>query len=240
MARLDSQADKDEDVPPKEEMVYCGEFELRESTKEVEDEIDGTLTITDGERAASGAKPGEYIWLRVQNADGDETTVQRKLHSNGRSVTLPLKARQQIGVAPGDTVRYWIDSTPDTVSTQPDSPSPKRSQADSEEYVLDLGAGGLTYHVVDADSEDETVCGLDLSDRDVRRFSDPGDALEICAECNVRASADMSNREIVQWLADTVDEFSPSGNNPSYLTKEQLVALRDHILELRDEVERDD
>lgn len=244
MSTNDTSSHKSNEPPTKEEMVYCGEYELSSATKDVEDNIDGTLTVQEGHRAAAGAKGGDRIWVRVEH-NGDETWARRKLHSTGRSVTLPLEARKQIGLKPGDTVRYWIDLADVSREQQTaggfggggggGDPTPER---DTDPYVVDSDESGLTYHVVSEDDRDETVCGIDLADKDVNRFSDPGDVLEICADCNVRASEDMSNREIVDWFAGTIDNFpDPRDTNPSYLTKEQLVALRDNLLELREEVD---
>lgn len=235
MFENDTQRHKSEEPPSKEEMVYCGEQALNPASKDVEDGIDGTLTITDGERAATGARPGDQIWLRVQHGE-KEVYARRKLHSTGRSVTLPLTSRKQIGLKPGDKIRYWIDlADVQRKDGQIGDSNSSGEDPDHDPYVLDEGDSGLVYHAV-GDSENETVCGLDLTDRSVRRFSDPGDVLTFCSECNVRASKDMSNREIVEWLDDTIDgfELDHSKPNPSYFTKDQLAALRDHLLELRE------
>lgn len=236
MSTNDTRSYKSNEPPSKEEMVYCGEHELNTASKDVKDNIDGTLTVKDSQRAAAGAKAGEYVWLRVEQ-DGDETWARRKLHTTGRSVTLPLSERKKLGLEPGDEIRYWIDSA-ETPGRQQTTTSFQRSEDseseddDHDPYVVDKSEGGFTYHVVSEDDVDETVCGIDLTDRDINRFGDPGDVLEICADCNVRASGDMSNREIVEWLAHTVDDFpAPKDPNPSYLTKHQLAALRDHLLE---------
>lgn len=236
MSTNDTRSYKSNEPPSKEEMVYCGEHDLNTASKHVEDNIDGTLTVKDSQRAAAGAKPGDYIWIRVER-DGDETWARRKLHSTGRSVTLPLSDRKKIGLEPGDKIRYWIDFA-GTASEQKTTANYNMSQesnskgTDRDPYVVDKSESSFIYHVISDSDEDETVCGIDLAGRDANRFSDPGDVLEICTDCNVRSSGDMSNREIVEWLAHTIDGFaSPSDQNPSYLSKGQLAALRDHLLD---------
>lgn len=238
MSTNDPRSQKSTEPPSKDEMVYCGEYTLNEATKDVEDGVDGTLTIKDAERAAAGAQPGDRIWVRVES-DGKGAYARRKLHSTGRSFTLPLETRKQVGLRPGDTIKYWIDLASANREQQTIDNSESDNAAGSDPYVVDPNESGLTYHVVSEDDRDETVCGIRLDDRDVNRFSDPGDVLEICPDCNVRTSEDMSNREIVDWLAGTIADFpEPTEPNPSYLTKEQLAALRDHLLELHEEVDR--
>lgn len=237
MSTNNSHPNKTEEPPSKEEMVFCGQQTLNPASKDVEDGVDGTLTISDGERAASGANPGDEIWLRVQHED-KEIYARRKLHSTGRSVTLPLTSRKQINLKPGDKIRYWIDlADVQRENGQISDSDEPATVSEQDPYVFDESDSDLVYHTV-GDTNDETLCGLDLSERSVRQFSDPGDILTFCSECNVRSSEDMSNREIVEWLDDTVDGFNldHSKPNPSYMTKDQLVALRDHLLELREEV----
>lgn len=239
MSTYDSPADKADEPPSKEQMVYCGSREVGESSKDVEDNVDGTLSIKDGHRAATGAKPGDTIWVRV-DANGKETKARRQLHSTGRTFTLPVNNRKELDLEPGDEVEYWIAAAENLARSPSDSTQRVKSRntdetSTEERCVIIEDEGGLTYHVVSDEDEDTTVCGADLSSRSVRRFSDPGDALELCPECNVRGSEEMSNREIVEWLAETIDDFGePLDSNPSYLSKGHLVALRDHILELRD------
>jgi len=213
---------------------YCGEYTLRaeKGGKDVSDGINGTMTLRDDDMKAVGAKPGSRIRLRVKHEDKTAET-ERQIHASGRTVTFPLNERQKLGLEPGDSVEYWIKHV------EPPGEQTALSEdeeEDSQEDYIAVIAGEFTYHYVSSKTPQQTLCGRSLEDREFRVGGDPGDVFEECEECAVIRSDSVSNEQLVKWLGKQAG-FEPSDGNPAYFNKEQLLALRDHILELRQKAE---
>jgi bifunctional DNA-binding transcriptional regulator/antitoxin component of YhaV-PrlF toxin-antitoxin module len=228
-------------------MVYAGSHEMRtEEAKDVSDGINGTISLAQNITQAINAKGDSIIQVLVEFG-GQSLVIERSLHSNGKSFTIPSSARKELGLSPGDEVEIWVDlleREPKKSESKPKSKSKRRQTQktltgdDAEMQELSVWfVGDADYHYVDDEDADETNCGISLEGRDYRGpTTDPGEFLTVCPDCNVRSSKSMTNEEIVDWLADTMG-FERTGGPPSYLNKEQLVVIRDYILELQDRVD---
>lgn len=233
--------------PRKEYMTYCGQYQMRSAssdTKAGEDGINGTVVVPKSKAKAAGVSPGDDVFVLVE-ANGKTTTAERAFHKSGNTLTLPLEKRQELSLSPGDEIEFWIDSVRDDSAKSEDvtTKDEERVQATidseavehAEEYFAVIG-NSLTYHLLDSEDADETVCGVSLEDKDYRGGEDPGNILDACHDCKVCSSKPMTNEEIVDWLSVEA-EFEQAGGPPSYFNKEQLAAIRDRILELKDKAE---
>lgn len=233
--------DEDSGKAQKEYMHYAGRHQMRpEQSKDVSDNINGTVNLSESDIHAINAKENSKI--RVLAEAGDESVViERTIHSNGRSFTIPLSARKQLGLTPGSEVELWVDLVerePEEETKEVSTPETK-SKAEMEQLSVWF-VGDEFYHYVENEDAEETKCGISLDSREYRGpTEDPGEFLTVCSDCAVRSSRAMSNDEIVDWLAEHAG-FERTGGPPSYLNKDQLVALRDYILELQDQAPGDE
>lgn len=244
MSTLDTYAHKmsgESDGPSKEYMHYAGTDSLREEDgKDVSDGLNGTMTLTEGDVSAINAKAGSKIRILAE-ANGRAVVAERPLHQNARSVTLPLKKRQELGLTPGDEIEWWIELVerePDDGSSSSSSTSTNSSGAsDDMEYQCLWFIGETEFHYVEDEDAEETQCGEPLDDREYRiEPEEPSGFLTVCPECNIKDSVDMTNQEIAQWFASEAG-FDLGSGPPSYFKKEQLVALREWALDLKEQTE---
>jgi bifunctional DNA-binding transcriptional regulator/antitoxin component of YhaV-PrlF toxin-antitoxin module len=230
-----------EEGPRKEYMHYCGRASLREEdAKDVSDGLNGTMTLKDSDVSSIGGKPGSLIRILAES-NGRSVVAERKIHSNGRSVTLPLGKRRELNLDPGDEIEWWIE----LVEREPGdgSPSSSSTSATSTDTSEEMDqkclwfVGESEFHYIEDEDAEETQCGEPLDDRDYRiEDEEPSGFLTVCPECNVKESSEMTNEEIVDWFAAEAG-FDPGGGPPSYFNKEQLVILRDWALDLKERAE---
>lgn len=234
----------------KERMHYVGAPKAREATKDVADGINGSLTLTQGDLAAINAKANSRIGILAE-ANGNQATTETDVHASGNSATLPIDTRRKLDLSPGDSFHIWIqlvERTPtDTSRTTTDSqPSGSSASTDggtdsdvtSSRYGLRFSGGDLLHHVPSHEAP-ETNCGISLADReyDVSESTPQAilEILDVCPDCDLRDSHDMSVQELVQWIG-TEAGFDPDDNNsqPNYFDKSMLVSIRERFLELKD------
>ncbi|MFD1686360.1 hypothetical protein [Halobellus litoreus] len=232
----------EDDGPRKEYMHYAGTSSLREEDKkDVSDGLNGTLTLKDGDVSAINGKPGSLIRILAES-NGRSVVAERKIHSNGRSVTLPLGKRRELDLAPGDEIEWWIE----LVEREPDDGGSSSSSStsttstdtsDEMEYKCLWFVGESEFHYIEDEDAEETQCGEPLDDREYRiEDEEPTGFLTVCPECNVKESSEMTNEEIVEWFGAEAG-FDPGGGPPSYFNKEQLVKLREWALDLKERAE---
>lgn len=236
MDNTDSTTDKGCEGIDKAYMHHCKEYTLRPSTK-AQDGLNGSLPLRNRDINAIEARPGDTVCLYVE-ADGESLYTRRPIHKNGRAVTLPYKERRKLGLQEGDSVEFWIKLVE---PERPKRDEQKRLSQDQKEnsgedegtqYVWLVGRS-TRYHRLDPESSLQTLCGLDFEDKNHKITSDPGGFLEECSNCAVQSLHEASLEDLARWLADEVG-FELSGGPPSYLTKAQMVALREYILELKE------
>lgn len=232
----------------KEYMHYAGVMEAREATKEVSDGINGSLSFTNADLTAINARAKSRIAILAE-ANDNEATTETNIHANGNSATLPIDTRRELNLSPGDSVKLWIklvDRNPKDTSTSA-NPSSSTSSASTDggtnapSTPSRLGlrfSGGDKLHYIPDREENETKCGISLANKtyDVSN-STPEVLLEIlniCPDCDLRASQEMSVQELVQWIG-TETGFDPDDNNsqPNYFDKSMLVSIRERLLELK-------
>lgn len=226
------------DQPTKEDMFPCGSKEIRAETgdKDVEDGINGTITVPEKTLDAIGVGANDTIQVLVE-ANGESTTTKRGIHASGNTFTLPKDSRKEIGLKPGDEIRLWIDAT-----NEPDQAARQSSLADDgEEKSEELSVwfiGEQNFHYVASEGAEETRCGQSLESGNYRGpTDDPGGFLELCSNCAVRSSHEMTIAEIVQWLGDQAGFEMKEGGPDAFMAKDQLITLRDYIIELEEKTE---
>jgi len=228
----------EEQRPSKEDMFPCGSKEMRAETgnKDVEDGINGTVTVSEKTLDAIGVGANDRIQVLVE-ANGKSAHTERGIHASGNTFTLPMEFRKQFGLEPGDKVRLWIDSVDEDEQTARQSSLTSDEENKSEELSVWF-IGEQEYHYVSSRDADETQCGRSLQGEDHRGpTDDPGGFLDLCSDCAVRSSREMTIAEIVQWLGDKAGFEMKDGGPDAFMNKSQLVTLRDYIIELEEQAE---
>lgn len=226
-----------EDQPTKEDMFPCGTQEMRAETgKDVRDGINGTVTVSEKTLDALGVGASEQIHILVE-ANGKSAATKRKIHSSGNSFTLPLSFREKLRLEPGDTIQFWIGSVDEPKETAKQS-SLTSDEKDRSEDLSVWFVGEAEYHYVASEDAEETQCGRPLGEEDYKGpTDDPGGFLDLCSDCAVRSSREMTIAEIVQWFGDKAGFEMKEGGPDAFMNKNQLVALRDYIIELEEQAE---
>lgn len=224
-----------EKEPKKEDMWPCGPHEMKpEESKEVSDGLNGTLYLGERQLKAIKAKPGSTVRILAE-ANGRQVETKRTVHQSGNSVTLPASERRKLDLSVSDEVDVWVELIERESEDKGQSRGKSRtSDDDMDDQLYVWFIGDEVFHRVESGDADETACSLELSEREHKITEDPGGFLDLCKDCAVRSSSEMTNEEIVDWLADEA-EFEKSGGPPSYFNKGQLVALRDAFIELQDQ-----
>jgi len=226
-----------EDQPTKEDMFPCGSQEMRPETgKDVEDGINGTVTVSEKTLNAIGVGANDKVQVLVE-ANGKSASTTREIHASGNTFTLPKSFRQDLSLEPGDEIRFWIDATEEPELT-PKQSSLTSDEKDRGEDLSVWFVGEQEYHYVASEDADETQCGRSLEDGDYRGpTDDPGGFLDLCSDCAVRSSREMTIAEIIQWLGDKAGFEMKNGGPDAFMNKSQLVALRDYIIELEEQAD---
>lgn len=222
-------------------MHPCTTFELR-NDKTAGDGLNGSIRLDESDLDAVGADKGDPVKVYAE-ANDRWLEYERETYSDRAGVGMPKGHREKLGLdSDNRTVEIWLDEAdspqPDTESEDAETSEGTQvsltgEDANQQEYVLIMDESPITYHNVSSSEKQKTECGLDFDEREHRRFTDPGDALDHCSDCAIRSSDDMTNKELVEWLGNQAG-FDSSEGTPAYMSKEQLVALRDYILELQD------
>jgi hypothetical protein len=227
--------DNGTEAPSKEDMIPCGTEEITGSDAvKANDGLRGQLNLQKKKVSATNTKPKEDILVRVKNLENDrEIAFKTMLHSSGRSITLDSNKRSKLGLTKGDKVKFWIAGVEDDekdVTRNKSLLDTEESDDDDDEYLL-LESDPRTYHIK-GDEDGKTVCNTEYDLEKDEDFSNPGDVpLQLCDECSIRSSKNLSNEKLVRWLGERAG-FEPRDNNPAYLTNAQLTKLRDYILEM--------
>lgn len=250
MSSKNSKADKDTDPEQHSQWRQAGTHQLRSDTKNVSDDLNGTVFLNVGDVEAIGAGAGDEIRVRAK-ANGKQTVATRKIHNNGCSITLPADKRRDIDIDETDEIEIEIAPAVDRRggqsegrtqldlyddSNKPEEATKKPSQEGQSNSPTRKTSGpyavfedSFTYHRVNGQTE-RTFCGIDLEDRAHRRGEEPGDFFDFCPDCKVRSGAEVTNEMRVDWLSEKIG-FEKSGGPPAYFNKGQLVAIIDYVLE---------
>lgn len=240
-------AEKDSDDPDPKYLTHFGELGLR-SDSTTADEINSSLRVDEEKLGSVIDRPGDPV-LHYIEANGKWVAYNRETYTDRAGIGLPKKAREALELDPEDTVEVWLDEWEEPEKGRSDDQGEGRSeprqqalsdrQIAEDEYVWILeNKPGTTYHHIRHDDGAVTVCGINFGDKEYRTLSDPGDALDECEECDLRSAGDMTNRELVEWLAnESRGDFDVGGDGaPAYLSKTQLMALRHYIIDLETEL----
>lgn len=220
-------------------MIPCGEYQMREGNTEThgDDGINGTIVVPQSKVKAAGAGPKQKVHLKVE-ANGKAISMERKIHGSGNTLTIPREKRRELDLEPGDTIEFWIEAAreeelpseeqiPRTLSEEE-----KSDEAEEEDFVV-IG-NSFTYHLLEDEDADETVCGISFKDENIRTGSDPGDFLDACSECKARSSHSLTEDEAVDLLEEKVIGFERTDGPPSELNRQQLNALKDAVIDRED------
>lgn len=233
--------EKGADEPDPAYMHHCKEFELRNDNT-AGDGLNGSLRLDESDLKAVNADKGDHVTVYAE-ANGRWLLYERKSYSDRAGVGMPKSHREKLELdSENRTVELWLDEAenpkPDTVSESEENTGKQVSltgeEANKQDYVLIPDDSPVKFHHVSSSSDEETECGINFENREHRQFSDPGDALDQCNDCAVRSSDDMTNKELVEWLGDQAG-FEAKTGTPAYLDKQQLVALRDYVLDLQED-----
>ncbi|MFC7134723.1 MULTISPECIES: hypothetical protein [Salinibaculum] len=232
--------EKGADEPDPAYMHHCREFELRNDNT-AGDGLNGSIRLDENDLKAVGAEPGDPVRVYAE-ADGRWILYERDTYTDRAGIGMPKGHREKLGLDSNNrTVELWLDeakSEPDDTSDEDENTGKQVSltgeEAKEREYVLIPDDSPIKYHHVSSSEDNKTECGISFRGREYRRFSDPGDALDQCSDCAIRSSDDMTNKELVEWLGEQAG-FEANEGTPAYLSKGQLVALRDYVLELQEE-----
>jgi len=214
---------------------------MRESSEDrtVRDNINGTISLSEGELSHPNvnAGPNEHIWMCAEANNEAVETIQQ-VHASGKSVSLPVEKREKLDLKPGDEVKIWIAGVDDdTIPEEIKEPIGKTQteESDMDRRIVVFADEQFTYHYVENDGE--TNCGISLNDKEYREGSDEmPDFFDQCSDCVIRSSEEMTNEDIIDWFSQEAG-FEKSGGAPSYMTHEQLVAIRDGWLDMKDRIE---
>jgi hypothetical protein len=232
--------EKGAEDPDPVDMVPAGEYRLR-NDKTASDGLNGSILVNEGSLKAVGASAGDPVRVYAE-ANARWILYERDTYSDRSGIGMPKDHRAELGLDSNNrTVRLWLseaETSPDSGAEEPD----ERMQVDltgdeatEQEYVALLNDEQFRYHYVTAPGEMTTECGIDFEEEPAKRFTDPGDAFEECSDCAIRSSDEMTNKELVEWLGEQAGFDVNDGGAPAYLSKHQLVALRDLVLELQDQ-----
>lgn len=225
-------------VEPNRNMVWCGSYTVSSSDR-ASDGLHGRINIGKDKLEQIGANAGDKVRL-IAEANSEKTETERKVHQSGRSITLPATDRKKLALDEGDQVKLWIELSR-TETKQDEEEEVQETLTDDteskERYSLKF-QGEEIYHYIDSADPDETVCGVDLTDRNDYRSGkgEPGSLLDPCIECRdkTRSSESMTNKELAEWIGSEVGFEVGDTSVPSYFDKEQLVQIRDCMLNLKD------
>lgn len=225
-----------EQTPPsKDEMIPCGTHSMRGAAEDrtVDDGINGTISLKPAYVESAKAGAGEPIWVRAE-ANDESVNVIREIHANGRSINLPVEQRKELELTPDDEVDIWILAA-DVDSTEQITDSDKTNEENQmDRRVIIFADEQFTYHYVE--DQGTTNCGISLDNREYRDGSDEmPEMFDKCTDCVVRSSQDMTNKEIIDWFSNEAG-FGKSGGAPSYMSHEQLVAIRDKWMDMKDKI----
>lgn len=231
--------EKGADAPNPAYLHHCTEFELRNDNT-AGDGLNGSISLKESDLQAVGSEPGDPVRVYAE-ANGRWILYERDSYSDRAGVGMPKSHREKLNLdSENRTVEIWLDeaeSGPEVTEKESENAAKQTSLTDDdaqeEEFVLIPDDSPIKYHHLSSSDKDETECGINFEGREHRLFSDPGDALDQCSDCAVRSSDDMTNKELVEWLGEQAG-FKAQEGTPAYLSKEQLVALRDYILDLQE------
>lgn len=229
---------KSADDPDPAYLHHCKRFDLR-NDKTASDGLNGSIILDENDLNAVGVGQGEHVKVYAE-ANGRWVMYERKTYSDRPGVGMPKNHREKLGLdTENRTIEVWLD--------QPENPEPDTDDADDsggtqvsltgedadeQEFVQIADENPFTYHHVRTSGEHITECGIGFEEMEHRRFTDPGDALDQCSDCAVRSSDNMTNKQLVEWLGKQAG-FEANDGTPAYLSKKQLIALRDYVLELQ-------
>lgn len=233
---------KGADEPDPAYMHHCTEFELR-NDQSAGDGLNGSIALNESDLKAIGAEPGDPVRVYAE-ANSRWILYERDSYADRAGVGIPKSHREKLNLTSEDrTVEIWLDeaeSAPDDTTSDGEEGAKQVSltgdEAQEREYILIPDDSPVKYHHVSSSSDYETECGINFEGQAHRRFTDPGDALDQCSDCAIRSSDDMTNKELVEWLGQQAG-FEAQEGTPAYLSKEQLVALRDYVLDLQEQAE---
>ncbi|MDB9249604.1 hypothetical protein PN419_11430 [Halorubrum ezzemoulense] len=231
--------EKGADEPDPAYLYHGGEFELR-NDKTAGDGLNGSISLSETDLEAIGADPGDKIRVYAE-ANGRWILYERDSYSDRAGVGIPKGHREKLNLGSDSRrIEIWLDEAEtDSDTTASESAATQVSltgeKTEQRQHVLIPANSAITYHNVSSSDDTTTECGIDFQGETYRLFSDPGDALDQCTDCAVRSSDDMTNKELVEWLGEQAG-FEAEDGTPAYLSKEQLVALRDYVLDLEEQV----
>lgn len=233
--------EKGADEPDPAYMHHCRELELRNDNT-AGDGLNGSIRLDEADLKAVGAEPGDPVKVYAESEDR-WILYERDTYTDRPGIGMPRGHREELGLdSDNRTVQIWLDeaeSDPDDTTDEDETTRKQVSltgeKPEEQEYVQIPDDDPIKYHHVSSSDDHVTECGIQIKNRG-RRFSDPGDALKQCNDCAVRSSDEMTNKEIVDWLGDQAG-FEATEGTPAYLSKKQLVALRDYVLDLQDDLE---
>jgi len=233
-------------------MVPVRTYSMGKNTGNSPDDINGRLPLNERHRAAVGAEPDEYVWLRVRALKNNEEVVtKQRIYNSGRGISLEHRDRQKLELNPNDEVKYWIapienrqkpikgdqtDNSETTESETSKSVSEDRDDPD-DKYVWLRDTDSTTYHHVDFDTESTTVCGIDFNDHEAVTTDDPGGFLNECRNCVRTESSELSNRQLIEGIGDMADFELTRDDRTNYLKRKQLVAIWERMVEQEQKIE---
>ncbi|MFB6217698.1 MAG: hypothetical protein ABEH77_00740 [Halobacteriaceae archaeon] len=238
------------DVPDIEDMVPVRTFEMGENRGNSPDNINGRLPLNERHRAAINADPDEIVWLRVRALkNGNEVVTKQRIYESGRGLSLEHDEREELDLEPKDEIKYWIAPI-ENGQEQRNSDTPQKeleitesegdsSEDDKKEFVWLKDTDGTTYHQVNQNEDTKTVCGIDFSDHNAITTDDPGGFLDECRNCIRKGSEELSNRELINQIGEIAGFDITREDRTNYLTREQLVAIWERLVELEEQIESD-
>lgn len=233
---------KGADDPDPVNMVPVGKYELR-NDKTAGDKLNGSILLDEGSLSAVNAEAGDPVRIYAE-ANDRWILYERNTYSDRSGVGMPRKYRSKLNLSQDSrTVRIWLaeaekagedDSGASSGSDRGKQTNLSNEQADDQEYVAILDEDEFIYHHVTESGEKTTECGIEFGGSSYKRFTDPGDVFDECSDCAIRSSDEMTNKELVLWLGEQAGFDIGNSGTPAYLSKPQLVALRDLILDLQE------
>jgi hypothetical protein len=234
---------KGADEPDPADLYPGGEFELRNDSS-ASDGLNGSIQLDDGVLSAVGADKGDPVRVYAE-ANGRWILYERDTYSDRAGVGMPKSHREKLKLHEDNrAVQLWLDEADkstdesETEETAGTAESSTNRESNQQEYVLIPENSPVTYHHVSSSNDYGTECGLSFGEKEYRKFTDPGNALDQCSDCAVRSSNDMTNKELVKWIGEQAG-FEADDGTPAYLSKDQLVAIRDYILDLQEDQENE-
>lgn len=229
--------EKGADGPNPAYMRHCKRTELRDD-KTSSDGLNGSISLSEDDLNAVGASPGDRVKVYVES-DDNYVHYERRTYSDRPGVGIYKKERERLGLSKDNReIEVWIDEAeePEPESNSGQQASLTDDDPDSPPYVLIPEDSPFRYHNVKSEDPDETACGISFAEQEHRRFKNPADALDQCSDCFIRSSEDMTNEQLIRWFGEQAG-FDHSRGTPTYMSKEQMTALRDYVLELQEQAE---